>query len=145
MLISFDYPRHVLQYEMRLWSRPRLFQLTEGAAVYGENGWLLMSNTNWKAYDAAGKLVRQVDSSQGEIQQAHIRNFLDAVRSRKAADLTQEISSGHVSSAMCHMGNIAWRTGKKLQFNPQTETFDDPAANQFVGREHRKGFELPTV
>jgi hypothetical protein len=104
-----------------------------------------MSNTNWKAYDAAGKLVTQVDSSQGEIQQAHIRNFLDAVRSRKTADLTQEISSGHVSSAMCHMGNIAWRTGKKLHFDSQTETFDDPQANQFVGREHRKGFELPTV
>ena len=145
MLISYDYPRHVLQYEMRLWSRPRLFQLTEGAAVYGENGWLLMSNTNWKAYDAAGKQVKQVDSSQGEIQQAHVRNFLDAVQSRKSADLTQEIYSGHVSSAMCHMGNIAWRTGKKLKFDPQTETFDDAQANQLVGREHRKGFELPPV
>jgi hypothetical protein len=43
------------------------------------------------------------------------------------------------------MGNIAWRTGKKLHFDSQTETFDDPQANQFVGREHRKGFELPTV
>jgi hypothetical protein len=104
-----------------------------------------MSNTNWKAYDGAGKQVQQVDSSQGEIQQAHVRNFLDAVQSRKSADLTQEIYSGHVSSAMCHMGNIAWRTGKKLKFDPQTETFDDAQANQLVGREHRKGFELPPV
>ena len=60
MLISYDYPGKILQYEMRLWSRPRLFNITEGAAIYGENGWLLMSNTNWKAYDAKGK---QVDES----------------------------------------------------------------------------------
>jgi hypothetical protein len=145
MLISYDYPGKILQYEMRLWSRPRLNSLTEGAAIYGENGWLLMSNTNWKAYDGAGKLVKQAESSQGQIQQAHVRNFLDAVRSRKREDLTQELYSGHVSSAMCHMGNIAWRTGKKLACDPQTELFDDAAANGLRGREHRKGFELPEV
>lgn len=145
MLISYDYPGKILQYEMRLWSRPRLFNITEGAAIYGENGWLLMSNTNWKAYDAKGKQVAQGESSQGEIQQAHIRNFLDAVKSRNRESLTQEIYSGHVSSAMCHMGNIAWRTGKKLKFDPVTETFDDADANQLVGREHRKGFELPEI
>ena len=145
MLISYDYPGKILQYEMRLWSRPRLNSLTEGAAIYGENGWLLMSNTNWKAYDGAGKLVKQAESSQGQIQQAHVRNFLDAVRSRKREDLTQELYSGHVSSAMCHMGNIAWRTGKKLACDPQTELFDDAAANGLRGREHRKGFELPQV
>ena len=76
---------------------------------------------------------------------AHVRNFLDVVISRKREDLNQEIFSGHVSSSMCHAGNIAWRTGKKLRFDPETETFDDGEANQFVGREHRKGFELPAI
>ncbi len=46
---------------------------------------------------------------------------------------------------MCHAGNISWLTGKKLRLDPQTETFDDKEANQFVRREHRKGFELPQV
>ena len=46
---------------------------------------------------------------------------------------------------MCHAGNIAWRTGKKLRLDPATETFDDAEANRFVGREYRKGFELPAV
>ena len=102
-----------------------------------------MTNTAWKAYDAAGKLVKQGSSNIG--QQAHIRNFLDAVRSRNRQSLNQEIYSGHVSSVMCHAGNISWRTGKKLRFDATTERFDDEEANQFVGREHRKGFELPEV
>lgn len=143
MLINYEFPGHVLQYEMRLWSRPKLQGAGEGAAVYGENGWLLLTNTSWQAYDAAGKLVKQGQSDSG--QQAHIRNFLDAVRSRRRESLNQEIYSGHVSTVMCHAGNISWRTGKKLRFDSQTETFDDEEANQYVGREHRKGFELPKI
>lgn len=143
MLVNYEYPGQVLQYEMRLWSRPKLLGATEGAAIYGENGWMLLTNTSWKAYDPAGKLVKQGSSDAG--QQAHVRNFLDAVRSRNRESLHQEIYSGHVSTVMCHAGNISWRTGKKLRFDATTETFDDAEANQYVGREHRKGFELPDV
>jgi hypothetical protein len=46
---------------------------------------------------------------------------------------------------MCHAGNLSCRIGKKLRFDPATETFDDAEANQYVGREHRKGFELPDI
>ncbi|MCH8924298.1 MAG: Gfo/Idh/MocA family oxidoreductase [Planctomycetes bacterium] len=145
MLISYEYPGRVLQYEMLLWSKPKLFGAGEGAAIYGENGWMLLTNNSWKVYDAAGKLVKQGEGDSGQTQQAHIRNFLDAVHSRKRESLNQELSSGHVSTTMCHAGNISWRTGKKLRFDAKTETFDDPAANQYLGREHRKGFELPNI
>lgn len=67
------------------------------------------------------------------------------MKSRKRDSLNQEIHSGHISTAMCHAGNIAWRTGRKLRFNAQTETFDDARANALIGREHRKGFELPNI
>ncbi|MCH2131531.1 MAG: Gfo/Idh/MocA family oxidoreductase [Pirellulaceae bacterium] len=143
MLVNYEYPGKILQYEMRLWSNPKLHEAGEGATIYGENGWLLVTNRAWKAFDADGKLVTQGNSDIG--QQAHVRNFLDAVRSRKRESLNQEIYSGHVSSAMCHMGNISWRTGKKLRFDSETEMFDDQEANQYVGREHRKGYELPEI
>ena len=145
MLVNYEYPGKIVQYEMRLWSRPKLFGSGEGAAIYGENGWVLMTNYSWKAYDAAGKLVKEGESDSGQTQQAHIRNFLDAVKSRKRESLNQEIYSGHVSTVMCHAGNISWRTDKKLRFDAKTETFDDEQANQYVGREHRAGFELPDV
>ena len=145
MLINYEYPGKILQYEMRLWSKPKLFGATEGAAIYGENGWMLLTNSSWKVYDAAGNVVKQGESSGAQAQQTHTRNFLDAVRTRKRESLSQEIYSGHVSTLMCHAGNIAWRTGKKLRLDAETESFDDPTANQYLGREHRKGFELPSV
>ena len=143
MLVNFEYPNHILQYEMRLWTQPKLFGYTEGAAIHGENGWMLLTNRVWKAFDADGVMVKKGRSDMG--QEAHIRNFLDAVKSRNQQSLRQEIQSGHVSTAMCHAGNISWRTGKKLRFDPSSETFDDAEANKYVGREHRKGFELPVI
>jgi predicted dehydrogenase len=145
MIINYEYPGKVLQYEMRLWSKPKLNGIGEGATIYGENGWMLVTNRSWEAYDANGAVVKEGGSSSAETQRAHIRNFLDAVRSRNRDSLNQEIYSGHVSTTMCHAGNISWRTGKKLRFDAETETFDDKEANQYVGREHRKGFELPDL
>lgn len=145
MFVSYEYPGHVLEYEMRLWSNPRLFDATEGAAIYGENGWMLLTNSSWTAYDAKGNVAARGESSLADAQEAHIRNFLDAVRSRNRELLNQEIESGHVSTLMCHAGNIAWRTGKKLRLDPETQSFDDPAANELLGREHRKGYEIPRI
>ena len=46
---------------------------------------------------------------------SHFANFIDAVRSRKPADLHAEILEGHLSSALCHTGNISYRLGKTQQ------------------------------
>src|SRR4029079_18232783 len=106
--------------------------LTEGAVVHGEGGWVMVSNNGWAAYDAANKEMEKVDRPAP--LGAHVRNFLDAVRSRKRESLNQEIASGHVSSVLCHAGNIAWRTGKKLKIYAKTEMFDDKEANAYLGR-----------
>ena len=142
-IVTFDYPGKVLSYEMRIWSEPRLHDQGEGAAIYGDKGWVLVNNSSWKAFDGDAKLIGEGKDSRA--QELHIRNFLDAIKSRRREDLNQEIGQGHVSSVMCHAGNIAWRTGKKVRFDPKTETFDDTEANKFLGREYRKGYELPAV
>jgi hypothetical protein len=46
---------------------------------------------------------------------------------------------------MCHAGHIAWRTGKKLRLDAASESFDDSAANRYLGRPHRNGYELPNI
>ncbi len=43
---------------------------------------------------------------------SHFANFIDAVRSRKPADLNADILEGHLSSALCHTGNISYQLGK---------------------------------
>ena len=79
-----------------------------------------------------------------DIVGAHVRNFLECAREGKTPNADIEI--GHASTRLCHLGNIAYRTGRTLLFDAKTETFPgDKEANQLLGREYRKGFELPGV
>ena len=53
-------------------------------------------------------------------------------------------SKAIVSSALCHLGNIAYRTGRALTFDVAAESFPgDPQANALLGREYRSPFSMP--
>src|SRR5690606_31598212 len=54
----------------------------------------------------------------------HFANFLDAVRSRKQADLKADILEGHQSSALCHLANISYRLGKTASLDDIATSLD---------------------
>lgn len=65
-----------------------------------------------------------------------------ATRERPNAD----VEIGHRSVSVCHLANITRELGRRLKWDPKTETFpDDAEANSLLSRPRRKGFELPTV
>ena len=71
-------------------------------------------------------------------------NFIEAVRSRKPQHLNSEIEEGHISSSLAHLANIAYRTGRTLNFDPQHERFaGDPEANQYLKRSYRPPYVVP--
>jgi len=80
-----------------------------GLVVHCENGYLVWGDGGW-AYDNDGKRIRQFKGTGGA---GHHANFIKAVRSRKVSDLNADILEGHLSSALCHMGNISYQLGKK--------------------------------
>ena len=59
---------------------------------------------------------------------AHFANFIDCVRSRKREDLNAESLDGHLSSALCHLGNVSYRLGDDVPFNKKTNAFGDDKA-----------------
>jgi len=74
----------------------------------------------------------------------HMQNFIDCVRSRKWQDLTADIEEGHLSTALAHLANISFRTGRKLTFNPYSERFvDDDDANSYLTRIYRPPYVVP--
>src|SRR5262249_2952526 len=75
----------------------------------------------------------------------HYANFVKAVKARDHKLLNADIEEGHLSSAYCHLGNIAYRLGRKLHINPSTESFvNDSEADAMLTREYRAGFVVPT-
>ena len=76
----------------------------------------------------------------------HYQNFVDCIKSRKHDQLIADVEEGHRSALLCHLANISYRTGRRLEFDPKTETFpNDAEANQLLGREYRAGYELPKL
>jgi hypothetical protein len=74
----------------------------------------------------------------------HYQNFIDAIRAGDPNVLNSGVVDGHLSSALPHLANIAYRVGHSLTFNGKTETFvDDKKADRLLTREYRKGFEIP--
>jgi predicted dehydrogenase len=144
MMVVFDYPGYVLTYELRIWTPYPLHGESEGAAVYGDNGYVVLSHRRWRAFDRKGE---QLCEETGQFNDAgHAQNFIDCMRTRKrpVADLE---TVGHPSSLLCHLGNAAWRAGRALHFDPEKCAFiGDEAANQYLTRpEYRKPWVLPAI
>ena len=74
-----------------------------------EGSMVITSYASGKAFDKDGKVIKEF---KGEA--SHYQNFIDAVRSRKHADLNGDILEGHLSSALCHTGNISYRLGAQF-------------------------------
>ena len=144
LMVVYDYPGYVLYYEMRIWSPYPLEGESEGAAVFGDKGYIVIGNSRWRAFDGRGKQVDQQQGSYNDV--GHIRNFLECMRTRRkpAADLE---TIGHPSSLLCHLGNASWRAGRTLRFDPATYTFQDDAdANRYLSRpQYRKPWVLPSL
>ncbi|GIS58126.1 MAG: hypothetical protein CM1200mP2_03510 [Planctomycetaceae bacterium] len=54
----------------------------------------------------------------------HFANFVSAVRSRKHTDLNADIENGHLSSALCHLGNVSYRLGQAISGARPAKRFD---------------------
>lgn len=146
LLVTYDFaPGCLLTYEMRVWNSYPLHEESEGAAVCGDNGSVVIGNTRWRAFDAKGKLIQESRGSYNN-DLAHAQNFLNCMRTRAKPNADLE-TIGHPSSLLCHLGNAAWRAGRTLRFDPATYTFfGDPDANQYLSRrEYRRPWLLPAL
>jgi predicted dehydrogenase len=130
----------------------------EGVIVYGDKGWveISLSGRSWSAHTGdhsqPGPGMTSAESrerydeltSGGSLADPHFRNFIDCVRSRKTEELAADILEGHRAAVMCHLANIAYRTGRTLAFDTKTERFpDDPKAQSLAEGTYRKPFVAP--
>lgn len=146
LMCTYDFGGgRLITYEMRLWSPYTLHGVTEGAAVYGDQGYIIIGNRSWQAFGPRNKLLRD-EQGGADATKAHVENFLAcmATRSKPVADLE---TVGHPSSLLCHLGNAAWRAGRTLRFDAENYRFiNDADAEQYLTRaEYRAPWRLPSA
>jgi len=111
--------------------RPNYRGVEVGLVVDCENGYMVIpSYSTATAYEHNGKEIRKF-SGGGD----HFANFISAVRSRKREDLNADIWEGHVSSALCHTGNISYYLGGNASPGQVLEEIKgDALAAESIGR-----------
>ena len=116
-----------------------------GVVFEGTDGWIYVRRGHVEASDPAIlKDPLPADAKRLYTSNNHMANFFECVRSRKAPIAEPEI--GHRSVSVCHLGSIALRLGRKLQWDPQKELFaGDEEANRYVAREQRRPWSYEAI
>lgn len=108
-----------------------------GVIVECENGSVVIGSYEAAvAYDKDGKEIKRFKGGA-----SHYENFIQAVKSRKHTDLNADILEGHLSSALCHTGNISYLLGKKISADKMLARIkSEKEASESLGRmlEHLK-------
>jgi predicted dehydrogenase len=113
-VVLHDYGRQLLVFEVRGLSSGPHRGVRVGVIFECAGGYLVVPRYDTgAAFDLDGTLIRKFAGG-GD----HFANFLKAVRSRRVQDLNADVEEGHLSSALCHLGNISYRLGDAV---PPTE------------------------
>jgi len=141
-LVAFEFDDCMLQFEVRGLPTNDEAKAKIGVLFYGTEGILAVTSyTSWQTYLGPKCEEKGPGGSGGG---DHFANFIHAVKSRDAKSLNADIEEGHLSSAYCHLGNIAYRLGRKLHINPSSESFiGDSEADAMLTREYRAPFVVP--
>jgi predicted dehydrogenase len=152
-LATFEYgDGTIIEVEVRCLDTNQEGGETEGSLLYGTEGWMYVTHMAYRTYlgrkgqPGPSKTATEMNPPVDSLEKLHFGNWIDCIRSRKWQDLNADIEEGHMSTAMMHLGNIAYRTGRKLHFNPLSEKFvNDEDADSYLTRNYRPPFVLPTL
>jgi predicted dehydrogenase len=126
---------------------------SRGSSIHGTEGTVLLDRNGYEVYDLRNQLVREarggeridgLDTRGGDaMTDRHIANFLAGVRS--GMPLNSPIDEGQKSSLLCHLGNIAQKTGRVLRTDPRSgRILGDRQAMRLWSRQYERGW-APTV
>lgn len=120
-----------------------------GIAYIGNNGTLILNRGGWEVIEerqSGNKVSKPFEKPSDNGLDKHWENFVAAVKSRKAEDLHCPIQAGAHVATVAQMGNISYRTGKKLTWDATKGAFTDEAVNKaYLMKEYHNGFQLPNI
>jgi len=148
--------KKILQFEVRHWITNRELankKVVEASNTYktssanevgnlffGSKGYMSKTVNEWQVFE--GK--ERNPGASGEGLDNHYQNFIHAIRHNDQSLAKANIEEGFYSCALIHLGNISYRLGRSLEFDPKTMKFkNDQEANRMLTREYRAPFIVP--
>jgi predicted dehydrogenase len=120
-----------------------------GIAFIGNNGTLILNRGGWEVIEekqSKNKVSQPLQKSTDSGVDNHWVNFVTVVKSRKTEDLHCSIQDGAHVATIAQMGNISFRTGKKLNWDNAAGKFTDQAVNDaYLMKTYHNGYSLPKI
>ena len=115
---------------------------TVGNLFYGSKGFMSKNVNEWQAFMGKDRIPGEKGSGIGD----HYENFVKAIIANDQKMAKGDIREGFYSCALIHLGNISYRLGRTLEFDPDKMLFvKDQEANGMLKRSYREPFVLPDV
>jgi predicted dehydrogenase len=130
---------------------------SEGIAFIGNNGSLVLNRRGYEllverepeGFSATGKfkmdkLPPYKRPEDADYLSLHVQNFVAAMKANDPSLLNTPIESGSVAAINAHMGNIAFKTGKKIFWNQEKGAFEkNGKANKLIRAKYHNGWKVP--
>jgi predicted dehydrogenase len=118
-----------------------------GIAFIGNNGTLILDRGGWEVIEerqAKNKVAIARHKSEDKGVELHWLNFTNAIRNNTPQSLHCSIEDGAHIATIAQMGNIAYRSGKKVNWDENKKLFTDAAINkEYFTKAYQNGYSLP--
>ena len=153
MEVRYDFPGNkTIEWVGNSCNKVNRFGRGRGTLLLGTNGHAIVDRAGYEIYSTDGVLLRErkaqyrsVNTTDligaGALTDAHVNNFLESIRG-VAKQQHSPITDGHLSTLLCHLGNIAYRVGKDIYCDPSNGRVKGAEANRFWQRDFQDGWNL---
>jgi predicted dehydrogenase len=152
-VISMDFDEGVtMTWEGRSCNGQPTLGTYAGAIFYGEKGSMFIDGNSYIIHDHEDNVIKEVKNEiivdplnianpSSNLDSHHIQNFFGAIFN--GSKLNADIATGHKSTLLVQLGNIAQRVGRSLNIDKNTgHIIGDKEANRLWGRTYEKGWEM---
>ncbi|MCB0666922.1 MAG: Gfo/Idh/MocA family oxidoreductase, partial [Saprospiraceae bacterium] len=146
----YHYPteKKIIQFEVRNWCTNQEDGAGVGNIFYGDKGYMVVKGYGtYETFLGRDREKGPARSEKGELT-LHFQNWFDAIRARDMSIQHGPVQTGHLASSLAHLGNISYRLGLQLDFDPVAERFighGENEANNMLSRDYRAPYLLPDV
>jgi predicted dehydrogenase len=149
LTVTLDYPGFICTYENRSGNARAINEHGYGIEFYGtratlfvdRGGFELIPETFRSGEDRIPRTYSMEQRNSNSHNHDHVRDFLDCMKTRSLP--ISDIEIGHRSTSTCQLGNIAYRTGSRVEWSIEQETIqDNPQASALLQHNYRPPWKL---
>ena len=140
----YEFPTYTLVWEHKVGVGLGLYGRPWGMSFTGTEGTLVINDSGWEILREPSRDQLEARKFPGgsDPRPAHVRNFLDCVKSRRPP--VEPLDVGHQVSTVAHLGNLALRAGRRIVWDSAREqVVQDAGANRLARVKYRAPWRLP--